>query len=108
MSGPHTEKDGAGFKQGQTVEVASRQSLGHCRTPFYLRGHRGVVIGLAGTYSDPERLAYHKPGLPRRNLYRVRFTQSGLWENYHGPPADCLDADIFEHWLEPVTEDATT
>ena len=106
MSEVGTEAGGLAFKPGQSVMVSSRPSLGHCRTPFYLRGRPGVVIALAGSYRDPERLAYHKPGLPQRNLYRVRFAQSDLWETYGGSAADCLDADIFEHWLEPVTQDA--
>jgi len=31
----------------------------------------------------------------------VRFKQSDLWGRYHGPAGDHLEADIYEHWLEP-------
>jgi len=61
-------------------------ALGHCRTPFFLRGKTGVIVGIQGAFHDPEKLAYHKPGLPRQVLYKVRFKQSDLWPNYRGKP----------------------
>jgi nitrile hydratase len=98
------------FQAGDRVKVVSRPALGHCRTPWYLRGHVGVVASLHGAYHDPERLAYHKPGLPLMTLYKVRFRQADLWPDYHGAIAggqpgtsgidDHLEADIYEHWLE--------
>jgi nitrile hydratase len=36
-------------------------------------------------------------------LYRVRFLQSDVWDDYRGGPGDTLDIDLYEHWLEPVT-----
>jgi hypothetical protein len=32
----------------------------------------------------------------------VRFRQGDLWGRYAGSPQDNLEADIFEHWLEPL------
>ncbi len=90
------------FKLGETVLVASRDTLGHCRTPWYLRGRTGIVCGLQGAFHDPERLAYHKPGLPAQILYKVRFQQRELWSDYPGPESDELEADIYEYWLQPV------
>lgn len=92
------------FAVGDTVLVSNRASLGHCRTPYYLRGRRGTVIEVAGRFRDPEKLAYHKPGLPAPYLYRVRFTQADLWASYGGQKSDDLEADIFEHWLEQTFE----
>jgi nitrile hydratase len=89
------------FGPGEAVRVASRPVLGHCRTPWYVRGKPGVVASIQGTFRNPEQLAYHKPGLPAQVLYKVRFAQSALWERYAGPPGDDLEVDIFEHWLEP-------
>ncbi|MEM8813200.1 MAG: SH3-like domain-containing protein [Pseudomonadota bacterium] len=89
------------FEPGARVRVSDRASLGHCRTPFYLRGRAGIVIGIAGRFKDPERLAYHKPGLPVRTLYRVRFAQKDLWPGYDDRANDDIEADIFDHWLEP-------
>jgi nitrile hydratase subunit beta len=90
------------FKVGARVHIADRSALGHCRTPWYLRGRIGEIVEIHGAYHDPERLAYHKPGLPLQVLYKVRFLQSDLWSGYHGPATDHLEADIYEYWLEPT------
>lgn len=85
---------------GQAVRVASRPVVGHCRTPWYLRGKAGVIAGVQGVFRNPEQLAYHKPGLPALVLYKVRFRQSELWSGYAGLAHDSLEVDIYEHWLE--------
>jgi nitrile hydratase subunit beta len=90
------------FAAGDAVRVAARSALGHCRTPWYLRGKAGVIAAVHGTYRDPERLAYHRPGLPALVLYKVRFKQADLWGRYAGPAGDHLEADIYEQWLEPL------
>ena len=90
------------FAPGDAVRVAVRPVLGHCRTPWYVRGKAGVVTSVHGAFRNPELLAYHKPGLPAQVLYKVRFAQGALWERYRGPPGDELEVDIFEHWLEPL------
>ncbi len=90
------------FKAGDRVRVDDRAALGHCRTPWYLRGLTGTVALVHGRFRDPERLAYHKPGWPPLVLYKVRFAQSEIWSGYTGPKADQLEADIYEQWLEPV------
>lgn len=87
------------FRVGDVVRVDARAALGHCRTPFFLRGKTGVIVGIQGAFHDPEKLAYHKPGLPRMVLYKVRFKQPEIWPNYPGRPHDQLEADIYEHWL---------
>ena len=87
------------FQPGQRVRVDDRGALGHCRTPWYLRGKTGVIAGIQGSFHDPEKLAYHKPGLPRQVLYKVRFRQADLWNGYNGHPEDDLEADIYEAWL---------
>lgn len=89
----------AGFRVGDRVRVSKRSAQGHCRTPWYLRGKSGVVCGVQGAYRDPEKLAYHLPGLPARQLYKVRFALTDIWGT--GGSQDGLEADIYEHWLEP-------
>ena len=103
MSAPRKQGPAGRYAPGQAVRIAVRPALGHCRTPWYLRGKTGIVASVQGTYRDPERLAYHRPGLPAQVLYKVRFKQSELWGRYRGPASDHLEADIFEHWLEPLT-----
>jgi nitrile hydratase len=61
-----------------------------------------VIAAIQGAFRDPERLAYRKPGLPAQVLYTVRFRQGDLWDRYPGPASDRLDADLYEHWLEPT------
>ena len=92
------------FNVGETVRVASRAATGHCRTPWYLRGKTGIVVANHGTFHDPERLAYHKPGLPEQVLYKVRFLQVELWARYKGLATDHLEADIYEYWLTEPKE----
>ena len=94
------------FADGARVRVRWAAPPGHVRTPWFVRGHMGVVHGLAGHFANPEELAYGRDGLPAGALYRVRFRQSELWPGYAGAPADTTVADIFEHWLEPAEEES--
>lgn len=89
------------YNIGDTVRVKTGYPRTHCRTPYYVRGQRGVVEALIGAYPNPERLAYGHSGLPETMVYRVRFPQRRLWADYPGAAEDTLTADVFEHWLEP-------
>lgn len=92
----------ARFGPGDSVRVRRADVPGHVRTPWYIRGHAGVVERLCGVYPNPEELAYARPGLPAQPLYRVRFVQAQVWPDYAGRPADSIDIEIYQHWLEPV------
>lgn len=92
------------FAPGDRVHVAARTVLGHCRTPWFLRGKTGVVMHVHGTYRNPEQLAYHRPGLPMQPLYKVRFRQADVWKGYAGPADDNIEVDVYEHWLESTSE----
>ena len=105
MSGP-LNPEASVLSIGTAVRVLQLPPEAHCRTPHYLRGVPGQVEELAGRFLDPSLLAFNKPGLPRRCLYRVRFKQKDIWPDYAGSPADTLVADIFEHWLETLKESA--
>jgi hypothetical protein len=96
MTGPDAEA-------GVWVVVKNQPPETHCRTPTYLRGKTGRVVADLGCFRDPSLLAFHRPGLPMRRLFRVCFDQRALWDNY-GPSDDKLFADLYEHWLEPATE----
>ena len=88
------------FHPGDEVRVRSWQPPRHIRTPWFTRGHTGRVVGMLGTFGNPENLAYGGDGAPRQPLYRVRFAQSELWSDYDGRPGDTLIVDLYEHWLE--------
>jgi nitrile hydratase subunit beta len=88
------------FNTGDAVVVKRSFPPGHRRTPHYIRGKRGVVERVCGTFANPEELAYGFDGEPKRVLYRVRFLQRDVWPDYAGPPRDGIEMEIYEHWLE--------
>lgn len=92
----------ARFDVGDTVVIADFDVVGHCRTPWYVRGKTGTVVEIQGVFRDPVRLAYHRPGLPAQVLYKVRLRQSDLWPRYQGATKDHLEVDIYEPWLMPA------
>ena len=108
MTAVHPLRTTPVFQPGDAVRVDARASLGHCRTPWYLRGKTGVIAEVQGQFRDPERLAYHRPGLPAQVLYKVRFEQRKLWPQYTGPASDQLEADIYEQWLLPQAKPGAT
>jgi Nitrile hydratase beta subunit, C-terminal len=89
-------------KIGDRVQVRLAYPPGHVRTPCYVRGHRGIIERLCGVYPNPEELAYARSGRPAQPLYRVRFLQRDLWPDYVGGPADTVDVEIYQHWLEDI------
>jgi nitrile hydratase len=86
------------FAAGDKVKVRATEVATHCRTPYYLRGKRGVVARVFGAYPDPEQLAYHRIGIPRQTLYQVAFDFAEVWGR--SERATVITADIFQHWLE--------
>jgi len=88
------------FSSGDRVVVRRAFPPGHVRTPFYVRGHTGVVERVLDAFPNPEELAYGRSGLPKVRLYRVRFRQVDLWPDYEGGSADTVDVEIYQHWLE--------
>jgi hypothetical protein len=92
----------ARFQPGDQVQVRRAYPPGHVRTPWYIRGHAGVIERLCGAYPNPEELAYARSGLPAQPLYRVRFLQREVWPDYSGSPDDTVDIEIYQHWLEPA------
>jgi nitrile hydratase len=90
------------FRPGEAVTVRRAYPPGHLRTPHYVRGKAGVVERICGSFANPEELAFGRDGLPALPLYRVRFVQRQIWSDYVGSPADTVDIEIYEHWLEPA------
>ncbi len=88
----------------QKVRVKPLMPPGHVRTPIYLRGKIGVIERSLGTFPNPEERAYGQRA-KAQPLHRVRFTMKEVWGPDAENPNDTLDAEIYEHWLEPV--DAT-
>lgn len=92
----------ARFSVGERVRVRRADPPGHLRTPWYCRGHEGVVERLCGSFANPEELAYNRDGLPAQPLYRVRFLCRDLWDACAGGAGDVVEVEIYQHWLEPA------
>jgi nitrile hydratase len=90
------------FAVGERVRVRRAHPPGHCRTPWYCRGHVGVIERYCGGFPNPEELAYNRPGLPPVPLYRVRFASRELWPDYAESDRDVVEIEIYEHWLQPA------
>ena len=88
------------FQVGERVRVAERAHEGHHRTPGYVKGSRGRVERVLGSFRNPETRAYGSDGLPEQMLYQVAFDQGELWPGSKRHPRDIACVDIFEHWLE--------
>ena len=99
---PQTAATMRRFADGARVRVRKVEAPGHIRTPHYIRGRTGTIERFAGSFKNPEELAYGRSGEPKRGLYRVRFLQREVWPDYAGADHDTLDIDLYEHWLEPA------
>lgn len=90
------------YETGDKVRIALTHPPGHRRIPTYIRGKTGFIERYCGAFSNPEEMAYGFDGLPKRHLYRVRFSQIHIWPDYDGPEHDTLDLEVQEHWLSPA------
>ena len=90
------------FTGGERVRVRDAYPPGHVRTPYFTRGKKGVVMGLAAVMANAETLAYGADGEPAIPMYRVRFNQTELWPDYTGDARDTTIVDLYEHWLDPA------
>ena len=106
---PMVSTDEQLFRAGDRVRVhrenyATRWLKPHLRTPGYLYGKVGTIERCCGSYPNPEYLAYTQTAdtAPRQALYRVRFRQKEIWEDYDGGHDDTIDVEIYQHWLMPA------
>jgi nitrile hydratase len=90
----------ARFDVGDRVRILERYPTAHHRVPRYVKGRRGEIERVCPAFGQPESLAAGRDGRPFQTLYRVRLKQTDLWSNYGGNPADTLEIEVFEHWLE--------
>jgi nitrile hydratase len=102
MSAPSPVSAAQRYRPGERVRVRRAYPPGHVRTPWYIRGHTGIVERVCGAFPNPEELAYARPGLPAQPLYRVRFLQREVWPGYRGHAQDSVDIELYQHWLEPA------
>lgn len=98
------------FHPGDQVRVhhenyATRWIKPHLRTPGYLYGKVGTIERCCGSFPNPEHFAYDLKDTKdhRQPLYRVRFHQHDIWDEYDGGADDTIDVEIYQHWLTPAS-----
>ena len=102
---PPTDPDMASrpaFSAGDRVLVKNETPPHHHRTPWYIKGRRGLVVEFIGMYLNSETRAHGDDGLPELPMYRVEFDQIYLWTHYAESPSDKLWIDLYEYWLTPA------
>ena len=109
LADPVRDPPPAKFQVGEAVVVreeilASRWRKPHLRVPGYVFGATGVVERVCGAFSDPETLAFSRPGeeVPKQNLYRVRLSSAELWPE--ASSTDTVDVEVYESWLAAASE----
>ena len=94
----------AKYRVGDTIMVRRAYPPGHIRTPYFIRGRRGTIHEVVGSFANPEELAYGRDGHPVKVLYRVKFRQTDVWADYEGSTHDTSVIDLYENWLEADDE----
>ncbi|MGI9388046.1 MAG: SH3-like domain-containing protein [Methyloligellaceae bacterium] len=92
------------FSVAQRVRVKDWTPPGHIRTPSFVRGHVGTIQEVAGTFKNPEELAYGRRDAAKLTLYRVMFEQAELWPDNPSGETHSIVLDLFENWLEPAEQ----
>ena len=82
---------------GDRVRVRPDHVPGHVRMPAYIRGKRGVVVGVSPVYPFPDA---HAHGVPADDepTYDVRFKSTELWPEAAEPAL--VHVGVFESYLE--------
>ena len=86
------------FKAGDHVIARNFNPSGHTRLPRYVRGKRGVIDRVHGTFVYPDTNA-HGGGEQPQPVYSVRFDAVELW-GLTVPARDSLYIDLWEDYLE--------
>ena len=91
------------FNVGERVRVRTEVAGGTNRTPFFIRGKKGVIVYYHGLSGNPRDLSYGGSGEPKLPLYGVSFHMAHLYDEDPDFMGDRLIVDVLEDWLEPVT-----
>jgi nitrile hydratase len=82
---------------GDAVRVRVDHVPGHVRMPAYIRGKRGVVVGVSPAYPFPDAHA-HGVVAEDEPTYDVRFVSTELWPD--AAEAALVHVGVFESYLE--------
>jgi nitrile hydratase beta subunit len=84
---------------GDRVRVRDDHVPGHVRMPAYIRGKRGVVVGVSPAYPFPDAHAHGVEAEDERTC-DVRFDSRELWPDAAEPAM--VHVGVFESYLEPA------
>jgi nitrile hydratase subunit beta len=88
------------FAEGQAVRARNEHPTGHTRLPRYVRGRRGTIHAVRGSFVFPDTHA-HGQGEQPQPMYTVAFEGAELW----GPSSEQRERvyiDLWESYLEPA------
>ena len=106
------------YKAGDSIiirpeDTRLRWRRPHLRCPGYIYGLNGKIKKYLGKFDDPFLLAFSGKG-PQQPLYVVSVPLDSIWSHGTSPQTladgtvDCIELDIYQEWLEPVSIDGTT
>ena len=93
------------FNIGDRVRVKTENPGGSNRTPFFIRGKKGVVFFSHGPAPNPTALSHGVNGASEIPLYGVSFHMAHLYDDDPDFVLDRVIVDAWEDWLEPVTQE---
>lgn len=88
------------FKVGDRVRVRSLPTIFYTRTQEFVRGAQGTIANVSYESLAPEDEAWDRHDQPPEWFYIVRFEMTELWAPYAGAPADTLQTELSERWLQ--------
>ena len=86
------------FAPGDKVTAKNIHPAGHTRLPRYVRGKKGEIARLHGSFALDDRIAHHLSPDPEQ-VYSVRFSARELW-GPSAPEKDALYIDLWESHLD--------
>ena len=86
------------FEVGLEVRALPYSPEGHTRLPNYVKGKKGIITEMRGTFVFPDTLA-HGLGECEQPLYSVRFSSTELWANSNSTN-DAVHIDLWHSYLE--------
>ena len=95
---------GQGFKVGDRVMIRTEAPGGTNRTPFFIRGKKGVVVFIHGPAGNPRDLSQGGTGEPKLPLYGVSFHMAHLYDDDPQFVHDRVIVDVWEDWMAPVPQ----
>ncbi len=89
------------FKPGDQIAVRNINPGGHTRLPRYIRGKRGTIEKVHGSFNLPDANVHGRDKHPQP-VYTVRFDAREVWGE-QAAVCDTIYVDLWESYLEPAS-----